>query len=226
MALRIQESTIRRLGRTLGLRGPDLRELTELEDEGESFNRLPVPIIGELTGEEKDTELASDVQNYCQHISWELRTEFRELLRERQQVEGSKLTPTLVQRMQELELDVPKFEIYIGDARIEFVDSLGFERRWYFETDSVVVLFDFPKVLSQFWWKGGAGEPDPKKRVEKMAVEWRQFYTALTPTVWRATEQEAEDAGFDFWRINPTATHTPRQYYYIWEVMRTKAHGH
>lgn len=61
---------------------------------------------------------------FCQETSIAFHDAFHRLLKE-YQTAGGRTSDTMVERMRELEFDMPTFEIHVGDARYDLLGKLG-----------------------------------------------------------------------------------------------------
>ena len=84
---------------------------------------------------------------------------------------------------------------------------------------NLLLVFQLPKPLSQFWWKGGADSwGDLSEDVQDTVIEWGHFYRELMPIVWEEQGRHENESGLDFQRVNGVGEHDPKKYYYIWEM--------
>jgi hypothetical protein len=111
-------------------------------------------------------------------------------------------------------MDLPTFDIYAKDEADALLQEFGLKGE-KIEMGNFLVVFNLPKPLSHFWWKGGteswgSGSTD----VRKMVIEWGRIYRSIIPIVWNAVD----DGTCAMERINPCGMHDMKRYYYLWEI--------
>lgn len=89
--------------------------------------------------------------------------------------------------------------------------------------DAFLLIFNLPPPLARFWYRGGEkiwgkrGVPIFPDRVELGA-----FYRQVLPVIWDQVEREEYAGDLELYRLNDAQDHDPRNYYYVWEVVRQK----
>jgi len=87
----------------------------------------------------------------------------------------------------------------------------------------LLLVFQLPKPLAQFWWKGGADSwGNLAEDINDTAIEWGHFYRELMPVVWETQGRHENESGLYFQRVNDIGEHDPKKYYYIWEISEWK----
>lgn len=111
-------------------------------------------------------------------------------------------------------LDLPTFDVYTKKQADVLLKTFGFSGE-NITNGNFLIVFNLPKPLSQFWWKGGAELwGNQSNDVRKMVIEWGRIYRLMISTIW-----DAVDGGRSIMeRINPYGVHDPKQYYYLWEM--------
>lgn len=220
----IPESVINKFGQKTGL-GGRVRELflgdyDFPEDIYDQTQEISVYTKDKPTSKER--KFLSHLVKFCQETSADFREEFYDLIEEYKE-SGRRVSDTMLEKLSELKLDVPKFEIFVGKARNELLENLQVNESYQFQENSIVVLFNLPKPLSQYWWKGGAESwGSAGLNVDAMVMEWGHFYRELMPVIWNAIGREECNEDYRFYRINSVGQHEPQAYYYIWEVVNTR----
>lgn len=95
------------------------------------------------------------------------------------------------------------------------------EYRLYGEINkqSLLLVFQLPKPLAHFWWKGGTDSwGDLAEDVGGTVIEWGHFYRKLMPVIWEAQGRHENENGLLFYRLNDFGEHDPTQYYYVWKI--------
>jgi len=85
------------------------------------------------------------------------------------------------------------------------------------EEESVIVIFQLPKPLKNWWWKGGdhnRQDPDYKKN-DISVVAWGEIYARVLGALWTRLRNDARQHDLNLNRLNDVGVHT-EDYYYIW----------
>jgi hypothetical protein len=128
--------------------------------------------------------------------------------------QDEKISPRIREYLEIEGMDLPTFDLYEKKEADEALQKFGFNRE-KIETGNFLVVFNLPKPLSQFWWKGDAESWDSKsKDVRTMVIEWGRIYRLIIPIIWNAVDNSPSTME----RINPCGMHDPKQYYYLWEI--------
>ena len=99
------------------------------------------------------------------------------------------------------------------------MEDCGF--RVEMDNKTLLVVFQLPKHLAQYWWKGGTESWGQESLdIEDSAIEWGHFYRELMPVIWEAVGRYENELGLDFERINSGGEHDPKKYYYIWKIIQ------
>ena len=187
----IEENLVRELAEKQGIR--DQREAYDLVF-GAEWRRDAVnidsetPIHGEVTPEME--ALTQDVLEFCQVAINRFRVEFKKLMADKEVGEGG-MGPVLAEAIKEKHLS-PNFEIYVAGERQKILEQLGYEG-FPLEKTSAIVVFNLPKPLAEWWWKGGVDLWGEKgEDVGGKVVEWGYFYRMLMDEIW-SVQSEAAD---------------------------------
>lgn len=189
-----------------------------------------------IEGDFKNIELLSSAMGLTNRIARAQQKEFWELLDDYQDKHGpigSKITEYLKQNG----LDSPRFIITNSRAHIEKLYIAFLRKHAHFsgdrneitfppETDKpiVYVVFNLPKPLAAYWFKGGAdswgkGAMNIHKKGNKNLIEWGHFYRELMPICWGEVDDfNTEQKRFHLERLNDIGEHDPKLFYYIWSI--------
>lgn len=128
--------------------------------------------------------------------------------------QDEKISPKIREYLENKGMDLPTFDLYAKNEADEALQKFGFNGE-KIEMGNFLVVFNLPKPLSQFWWKGGAESWGSESRdVRKMVIEWGRIYRLIIPVIWYAVDRSTSTME----RINPCGVHDPKQYYYLWEI--------
>lgn len=128
--------------------------------------------------------------------------------------QDKKISPRIREYLEIRGMDLPTFDVYVKSEADEVLQRFGFNAE-KIEMGNFLVVFNLPKPLSQFWWKGGAESwGSASKDVRKMVIEWGRIYRLSIPIIWNAVDSSPSTME----RINPCGVHDPKQYYYLWEI--------
>lgn len=84
--------------------------------------------------------------------------------------------------------------------------------------DSALVVFNLPKPLARWWWKGGLQWGEAGEDLKGMVAEYGDFYRDLLPIIWEAIDGAGWSGKLWFDRLNGVGEHDPGKFYYVWEV--------
>ena len=194
----------------------DLKTYDEIKNEIEKIS----PNIKELVEEHElnaETKRCLDkIRAFCSELSEEFRQTFLVLL-EQYRKERRQISQKIVDYLLEKNFDLPNFTIAYREKAQELLKERGFDVE--INDQSLLLIFQLPKPLSQFWWKGGVDSwGDLSEDMQGAVIEWGHFYRELMPVVWEKQGYYENESALDFYRINGVGEHDPQKYYYIWEV--------
>jgi hypothetical protein len=170
-------------------------------------------------------------REFCEVLSKNFQAKFQEILVEYKKNQKL-LSDKIIDFLKEKELDLPKFALHSSMVAEELLDNdLGLEDyngcidyEIKNREGKIIIVFNLPKPLAQFWWKGGTESwGSAGADIEASGIEWGDFYRELMPTVWETQGLYANEKGLNFERINFVADHKPDKYYYIWQVSVEKS---
>jgi|SRR3989344_247041 len=217
-------SNLENIRRFEGFKNPeDIWDLTTYEDIKNSLEKQNTHIheeFGEkwLSGEH--LEQVKKVRAFCEQATQNFRATFLELL-EQYTKEKRVMSPRIMEFLKEKQMDLPHFTIAHGEFAGEILDD--FELNYEIGADSILLVFQLPKPLAQYWWKGGTDSwGNAAEDIEGMAIEWGHFYRELMPVIWEMQGLYENEHGLDFQRINKIGEHNPKKFYYVWEMSTWK----
>jgi hypothetical protein len=112
---------------------------------------------------------------------------------------------------------MPEFKVVNDEVADRFLKECGFEYK--ISEGSFLVVFQLPKPVAQFWWKGGVDTWGSQGvDVRGGVLEWGLFYRELMSIIWREQGFAENELGLVFSRINDIGEHDPQKFYYVWEV--------
>lgn len=204
--MELNSNELRNLRMKEGLRNPD--DVFELSDR-EGL---------ELVHETENKSLIKDVRGVVDDITSSFQETFQLLLEEykkRKDLPSDEILAYLAEN----EMDKPPVSFAESDGEV-FLEKLGFHNQSV-KSNQVPLLFQLPKPLAQFWYKGGndswgamGQEMGPK------ITEWGHFYRELMEVVWEKIGYYESEKGFVFERVNGIGDHDPKLYYYVWKISR------
>lgn len=209
-----------KMRRLEGLRNPediwDLETYDEIKSEIEKVSPNVKEFVQENELDVETKRCLDKTRVFCSELSEEFRQTFLSLL-ERYRNERRQISQKIVDYLLEKNFDLPNFTIAHGEKVQELLEEYGLDIKT--NGQNLLLVFQLPKPLSQFWWKGGAGSwGDHSVDMQDKVIEWGHFYRELMPIVWEEQGRHENESGLDFNRINRVGEHNPKKYYYIWEM--------
>jgi len=170
-----------------------------------------------LEEEKKDSELVRKIRIFCNLVTREIKKRFLSLLKECKNG-GRQVSQRIIDYLVERNLVIPSFEILNGQNASERLKDIGLSDE-YVEEGSFVLIFQLPKPMAQFWWKGGAESWSSfGVEVDGMVIEWGYFYREIMPIVWGLQGYYENEVELQFLRVNEIGQHDPKNYYYVWKI--------
>lgn len=172
----------------------------------------------ELTRDKK--ELLGDIEKLCSEIIAEFEEQM-EALMEIHMSGDNAFTPSIREKMRDRGYTVPKMAIYDYEQGVAMLEKLpGIDPSKLKEGD-FLILFQLPKPISRFWYRGGLGQwGDGAKEIPEDNIEWGYFYRKSVKAMWEKRAEYEGPGKLAFARINEASQHDPRRYYYLWSVSR------
>ena len=198
----------------------DLETYDEVKSEIEKTSPNVTEFIQEQELDDETKRCLDKTRVFCSELSEEFRQTFLSLL-EQYRNERRQVSQKIVDYLLEKNFDLPSFTIAHGEKVHELLKEYGLNT----ETNgqNLLLVFQLPKPLSQFWWKGGSDSwGDLSEDVQDTVIEWGHFYRELMPIVWEEQGRHENENGLDFNRVNGVGEHDPKKYYYIWKMSEWK----
>ncbi len=203
-----------------GLRNPeDIWDVDVFEDIKSEIKKTPSNITELLEEGELGVEgsmCLEKIRSFCHEVSEEYKEEFLSLL-DTYRKEGHLISSKIIDYLMEKKFNLPQFIISQGERANGLLSD--FELDGKINDQNLLLVFQLPKPLAQFWWKGDIGsQGEMSKKIDNAAIEWGRFYRELMPIVWEAQGRQENENNLDFRRINKFGQHDPKKYYYVWEI--------
>ena len=208
------------------------RAHTEIE-----FTPIKTNIDNELAGQElnpEQTKLMRELTDFLDDVSSKFKEQFWHVM-DRKSMTRPEISARIKQFILEHGFDVPYFRIMGREAGENYLQQVVApeylhpehsdeedEREYKIGDDSVMMIFDLPKPVAQYWKKAEGGPWSrglPEKNVGPEVVPWGYFYRRMIDTVRKAVDAEDREGKLHIRRIRSVA-HAPLQHYYIFEVSR------
>jgi len=195
--------------------------LTE-EELDDLLVKVPQNIREDVNEKKLNTEtkkLLHLARNFCTDLSEEFKKTFLSLLSDYMQVH-SQLSEDIFSYLERKEFNLPNFIISYGKDSATLLKELDLEGQIY-NDEGLLIVFQLPKPLAQFWWKGGAESwGEYSEDVSDIVIEWGYFYRELMPVVWEKQGYYENEEDLNFERVNNVGQHDPQKYYYVWEISK------
>lgn len=196
----------------------DPKDIWDTETDNDSASK-PFFNVTELLSErnlEHDLRLCLEkIRTFCNELSDDFQRIFTSLLEEYQK--EHQMPQKVFDYIREKELLSPSFTTAVGEPAQMLLEKYNLPRE--IKKEQILLVFQLPKPLAQFWWKGGDDSwGEEGQRVGGMVIEWGHFYRELMPLVWQAQGRHENENGLDFERVNGLGQHDPKEYYYVWKV--------
>jgi uncharacterized protein (UPF0335 family) len=129
--------------------------------------------------------------------------------------EEDRISDRIDEYLREKGLLLPRFDVYIGQQALDVQRKYHLLNDAELEEEPMIIVFNLPKPLFRFWWKGGAGTWGERSQdTRQMVIEWGRIYRDVIRTVWDMTDYG--DTCFE--RLNPEGVHEEGEYYYLWRL--------
>lgn len=194
-------------------------DIEDFEDIKQSFEQLPSNIKESVSEQELIAETRICLEKtraFCGELSEDFKQTFLSLI-EQYRRERRQISKKIVDYLLEKKFVLPNFIIANKEYARALVEKYELDEN--INEQNLLLIFQLPKPLAQFWWKGGADSWGNKSiDIKDQAIEWGHFYRELMPVVWKMQGYYQNESGLNFQRVNGVGAHDPREYYYIWEM--------
>ncbi len=161
-------------------------------------------------------ECLSKTRSFCDEVSKDFKQQFLCLL-DQYRKERRQIPQKIIDYLSEKDFIFPNFIIAVREQAQKLLEEYGFQEE--INNQDLLLVFQLPKPLAKFWWKGGADSWGGESiDIEDRAIEWGHFYRELLPIIWETQGRYEDEKGLDFYRINEIGEHDPEKYYYIWKM--------
>ncbi len=162
-------------------------------------------------------ELIGITQEFITDMRERLKEKFDELIAESRE-NATSVPPEIVAYMEKTGMNLAQFSVLEGEtARLKVGEYPNVAEPE--QEDGLVIIFNLPKPIGQFWWKGGVGLwGEQVVDVNGKVIEWGYFYRKLMETVWETIGYYESETPLVLNRLNDIGEHDPKNYYYIWEA--------
>jgi hypothetical protein len=209
-----------RMRRLEGLKNPeDIWDIETFDDIKQTIEQLS-PNTKELVSEEELTvemkRCLEKTRTFCGELTEDFKQTFLSLL-DQYRKERRQISQKIVDYLLEKNFVLPNFTIASREQAEALLEEYGLGGN--INEKNLLLVFQLPKPLANFWWKGGANSwGDLALDIKDTAIEWGHFYRELMPVVWETQGRHENESGLDFQRVNGVGEHDPKKYYYIWEM--------
>ncbi len=220
----VQHSQLTKIMEQEGTRNiEDILDLNENREERKTPQNIKILIENSQTSEKKQ-DCLEKTKSFCTELTTEFENTFLFLLNEYSN-NRREIPASIKHYIEEKNFNLPSFLIADAEASKDILTGFNFFDS-YIKKENLLLVFQLPKPLAQFWWKGGAYSwGDNSVDIQDTAIEWGHFYRELMPVVWENQGYYENEIGLNFYRINDIGQHSPNNYYYIWEVESVETEG-
>jgi hypothetical protein len=169
---------------------------------------------------DRERELLDEVLQFLGETSTGFRKEMWQILNYFRE-HSTAFTERIYQEVLERGYDSPKFTVFDKTGGDEFLKEIGVNDE--VRNGGLMIVFNLPKPLAQWWWKGEGDWGDLSEEVHGMSTEWGIMYREVLPVIWEHKDEVDynADSPIELYRINGIGAHDPLKFYYIWEVNLT-----
>lgn len=188
-------------------------QIFALKKQSKNFDIKEYGIDEEILAVEEQ-EALHKMRKFALDVSQEYQTQMHQLMEEYHTV-NPKFSDKIIRRIKETHHDIPSFSLFDHDQGSKFLEAHTYWDPSRYEVGDFLMVFNLPKPLGKFWYKGGDG-----KLAEEVApgeIEWGHFYRECMPVVYEGVDS-ALAQGLQLFRLNSYSDHEPDSYYYIWSV--------
>jgi len=208
-----------------GIKNPaDIWDIETYEEIIEDVEKATPNIIELLDKEVMTHETLAcldTTRSFCKESSEKFREAFLTLI-ESYRKENRNLSQKILDHLIEKRFDLPNFTIANAEHAIQILEDCQMDD-YLADPKSILLVFNLPKPLGHFWWKGGVDSWGHEgKNVSGSVIEWGHFYRELTPVIWKMQGLYENEYALDFERINSVSVHDPKKYYYLWQITKWK----
>ena len=203
-----------------GLKNPHgIGDIETSENINQMIEQL-LPTIKELVSEDELTvemkRCLEKIRVFCDELTKDFKQTFLSLL-DQYRNDRRQISQQIVDYLLEKNFVLPYFTIASREQAEALLKEYGLGGK--FNKQNLLLVFQLPKPLARFWWKGGADSwGKSAEDIKDTAIEWGHFYRELMYVVWETQGFHENESGLRFQRVNSVGEHDPKKYYYIWEM--------
>ena len=170
----------------------------------------------ELARNPERKELVKLAREFAEDMQKLLKNRLGELIVESQQHPTS-ISPEIIAYMEKTGMNLAQLSVFEGDDAQSKTLEYGIDKME--DENGLMIVFNLPKPIRQFWWKGGTGLWGSEAvDVEGKVIEWGYFYRKLMDTVWETIGYWESETPLVLRRLNAIGDHDPKNFYYVWEA--------
>ena len=185
--------------------------------------------IYDLTGLKEETRNPEKME--LMQMAREFTADMQKLLKDRlgtliveSQQHPSPIPPEIIAYMEKTGMNLAQFSMFEGDSAIS--KTIEYDLDKMEDENGLMIVFNLPKPIGQFWWKGGTGLwGEQAVDVDGKVIEWGFFYRKLMDTVWETIGYYESETPLNLRRLNAIGGHDPKNFYYVWEASLGKKQG-
>ncbi len=205
-----------------GLKSPediwDIETFDEIKERIEQVSPNVKELISENELKLEAKKCLKKTRTFCKELSQDFKQTFLSLIDQYRQ-ERRQISQKIVDYLLEKNIVLPNFTIASKKQAKALLKE--YELGGEINEESLLLIFQLPKPLAQFWWKGGADSwGELAEDINDTAIEWDHFYRELMPVVWETQGRHENENSLNFNRLNGFSQHDPKKYYYIWELSK------
>ncbi len=192
-----------------GFRNPnDIYDLTGAKEEKRNPERMELMQMAR--------EFVADMQKLLKDRLGSLMVEAQKM--------PTPIPPAIIEYMEKTEMNLAQFSMFEGGSAVSKTIEYGLDKME--DENGLMIVFNLPKAIGQFWWKGGTGLwGEQAVDVDGKVIEWGFFYRKLMDTVWETLGYYEAETPLNLRRLNAIGDHDPKNFYYVWEASLRKEVG-
>ena len=170
----------------------------------------------ELARNPERKELVKLAREFAEDMQKLLKNRLGELIVESQQHPTS-ISPEIIAYMEKTGMNLAQLSVFEGDDAQSKTLEYGIDKME--DENGLMIVFNLPKPIGQFWWKGGTGLwGEQAVDVDGKVIEWGFFYRKIMETVWETLGYYESETSLNLRRLNAICDHDPKNFYYVWEA--------
>lgn len=213
--MEIPENLIKKIGK-------EHFEDDSLQIERPNSENIPIEIkVNKEKLDEEKLDLLQDTSETLQNLGNKFQSVLLNQMQDYADNPKYAFSQEMMERMIEKGYDLPQLKILSDEFAQRFLDETDINTGHPVGDDSLLVIFNLPKPMGRFWYKGGEdywGDDKEKEEIDRSKnVAWGDFYRKSAPVIWNI-DNDMDEKDIKVNRLNLAGQHDPKKYYYIWEV--------